>query len=154
MKRVERAERSHYQDPDTYSGGGGLVGTIDDYMRFVEAMRRQGQGEYARILAPATVAFMLQNHLAGDISDFGPMSFSEEPTTGMGFGLGGAVVTSPARMQVPGNVGDFSWGGMASTCFWMDPTLALSVVFFTQLTPSSAYAIRPQLKALVHAALA
>ena len=117
LKRVERAERSHYQDPDTYSGGGGLVGTIDDYMRFVEALRRQGHGENGRILAPATVAFMLQNHLPGDISDLGPSSFSEEPTTGMGFGLGGAVVTSPARMQVPGSVGDFSWGGMASTCF-------------------------------------
>lgn len=154
LKRVERAERSHYQDPDTYSGGGGLVGTIDDYMRFVEALRQQGQGENGRMLAPATVAFMLQNHLPGNISDLGPKSFSEEPTTGMGFGLGGAVVTSPARMQVPGNVGDFSWGGMASTCFWLDPTLDLSVVFFTQLTPSSAYAIRPQLKALVHAALA
>jgi CubicO group peptidase (beta-lactamase class C family) len=50
-------------------------------------------------------------------------------------------------------VGDFSWGGMASTFFWMDPVQDMSVVFFTQLAPSSSYPARPQLKALVHAAL-
>ena len=69
------------------------------------------------------------------------------------FGLGGAVVLDPARARCPGSVGDFSWGGMASTFFWIDPVEKLSAVFFTQLSPSSSYPTRPQLKALVHAAL-
>lgn len=59
----------------------------------------------------------------------------------------------PGQVGVPGSVGDFSWGGMASTGFWVDYVLDLSVVFFTQLTPSSSYPSRAQLKALVHGAI-
>ena len=83
----------------------------------------------------------------------GPQSFAEQPMDGMGFGLGGAVVLNPGRARSPGHVGDFSWGGMASTFFWIDRIANLSVIFFTQLIPSSAYPARPQLKALVHGAL-
>jgi CubicO group peptidase (beta-lactamase class C family) len=83
----------------------------------------------------------------------GPASFAEQPMEGMGFGLGGSVVLEPGRTRVPGSVGDFSWGGMASTFFWTDPVLDLSVVFFTQLSPSSSYPSRAELKALVHAAV-
>ncbi|MEY8837891.1 serine hydrolase, partial [Cribrihabitans sp. XS_ASV171] len=68
-------------------------------------------------------------------------------------GLGGAVVIDPARSRTPGSVGDFGWGGMASTFFWVDRLNALSVVFFTQLSPSSSYPSRAELKALVHGAL-
>ena len=96
---------------------------------------------------------MMRNHLPGDIASMGPQSFAEQPMEGMGFGLGGAVVLDPGRARCPGSVGDFSWGGMASTFFWMDPVQDMSVVFFTQLAPSSSYPARPQLKALVHGAL-
>ena len=96
---------------------------------------------------------MMRNHLGGDIASMGPSSFAEQPMEGMGFGLGGAVLLDPGRARVPGSVGDFSWGGMASTFFWIDPVHDLSVVFFTQLSPSSAYPGRAQLKALVHGAL-
>jgi CubicO group peptidase (beta-lactamase class C family) len=96
---------------------------------------------------------MMRNHLPGDIASMGPQSFAEQPMEGMGFGLGGAVVLEPGRARCAGSVGDFSWGGMASTFFWMDPVQDMSVVFFTQLAPSSSYPARPQLKALVHAAL-
>ena len=65
----------------------------------------------------------------------------------------GAVVLNPGRVRVPGSEGDFSWGGMASTMFWIDPVLDLTCVFFTQLTPSSSYPCRAELKALVHGAL-
>ena len=92
-------------------------------------------------------------HLPGDIASMGPMSFAEQPMDGMGFGLGGAIVLDPARARCPCSVGDFSWGGMASTFFWIDPVEKLSVVFFTPLSPSSSSPTRPQLKALVHAAL-
>ena len=65
----------------------------------------------------------------------------------------GAVALDPARAGVPGSIGDFSWSGMASTFFWIDPVHDVSVIFFTQLSPSSSYPSRAHLKALVHGAL-
>lgn len=144
---------SPFETADMMSGGGGLVGTLDDYMLFAEMMRQRGRGKDGFILSPKTVDFMMQNHLPGDIASMGPQSFAEQPMEGMGFGLGGAVVLDPARARCPGSVGDFSWGGMASTFFWVDPKLDLSVVFFTQLSPSSSYPARAELKALVHGAI-
>ena len=93
-----------------YSGGGGLVGTIDDYMRFAEMLRQGGALGDVRLLSPKTVDFMTRNHLPGEIAEMGPQSFAEQPMDGMGFGLGGAVVLDPARARCPGSVGDFSWG--------------------------------------------
>ncbi len=144
---------SPFETADMMSGGGGLVGTIDDYMLFTEMIRQRGRGKDGYIITPKTLDFMMQNHLSGDIASMGPQSFAEQPMEGMGFGLGGAVVLDPARARCPGSVGDFSWGGMASTFFWVDPVLDLSVVFFTQLSPSSSYPARAELKALVHGAL-
>ena len=140
---------------DTWSGGGGLVSTLDDCLRFCECLRQGGRidasGEY--LLSPQTVDLMCSNHLCGDIASMGPLSWAEMPMTGVGFGIGGSVVLSPAQMRVPGSVGDYSWGGMASTYFWVDRKLGLSVVFFTQLVPSSSFPARAELKALVHGAL-
>ena len=153
LRLADAAGRSSFERDACQSGGGGLVGTIDDYVKFVEMMRRGGSAGDARILSPRTLAFMMRNHLPGDIASMGPRSFAEQPMEGMGFGLGGSVVLNPGRVRVPGSVGDFSWGGMASTMFWIDPVLDLSVVFFTQLSPSSTYPCRAELKALVHGAL-
>ena len=153
LRLVDHADTSPFNTTHTYSGGGGLVATIDDYMAFCEMIRRGGELGGARILSPQTVAFMRQNHLPGEIASMGPQSFAEQPMEGMGFGLAGAVVLDPARARASGSVGDFTWGGMASTFFWVDPVLDLSAVFFTQLSPSSSYPARPQLKALVHGAL-
>ncbi len=138
---------------DTLSGGGGLVSTLSDYFRFAETIRRGGELDGVRLLSPRTLAFMRRNHLTGDIASLGPKSFAEMPMDGVGFGLGGSVVLDPGRMRVPGSPGDYSWGGMACTIFWTDPVEQLTVVFFTQLIPSSTYANRAELKALVHAAL-
>lgn len=149
LRQTDDAVKSPYHRTAMESGGGGLVGTIDDYMKFTEMLRTGGKG----ILSPHTLRFMMNNHLAGDIASMGPQSFAEQPMDGMGFGIGGAVVLDPSRARVPGSVGDFSWGGMASTFFWIDPVHALSVVFFTQLAPSSAYPSRSQLKAMVQGAL-
>lgn len=149
LKRVTGGERTSFLDAKMFSGGGGLVGTIDDYLKFTEMLRTGGKG----LIGPQTLAFMMRNHLPGDIASLGPSSFAEQPMEGMGFGLGGAVVLDPGRARCVGSVGDFSWGGMASTFFWIDPVHALSVIFFTQLSPSSSYPGRPQLKALVHGAL-
>ncbi|WP_413782769.1 serine hydrolase domain-containing protein [Thalassovita sp.] len=152
LRCVDDPEKSPFLKATMYSGGGGLIGTLDDYMKFAEMLRRGGEAG-ARLLSPKTVAFMRQNHLRGDIASMGPASFAEQPMEGMGFGLGGAVVLEPGRSRVPGSKGDFSWGGMASTFFWTDPEMDLSVVFFTQLSPSSSYPSRAELKALVHGAV-
>lgn len=148
LRLVDDPKNSPFLAEPMQSGGGGLVGTIDDYLKFSEMLRTGGQG----LISPHTLSFMLRNHLAGDIASMGPASFAEQPMDGMGFGLGGAVVLDPARARVPGSVGDFSWGGMASTFFWIDRVLDLSVLFFTQLSPSSSYPSRSQLKALVNGA--
>lgn len=157
LRLTDSFEKSPYYTTKMRSGGGGLVGTIDDYMAFVEMLRRGGACDGAqnggRLLSSSTVDFMMSNHLPGDIASMGAKSFAEQPMEGMGFGLGGSVVLDPARVGVPGSVGDFSWGGMASTFFWIDRELDLSVVFFTQLAPSSSYPARAELKALVHGAL-
>lgn len=149
LRLIDGADKSPFLDAKLLSGGGGLVGTIDDYLKFTEMLRTGGAG----IIGPKTLEFMMRNHLPGEIASMGPDSFAEQPMEGMGFGIGGAVLLNPGRARAPGSVGDFSWGGMASTFFWVDPVLDLSVIFFTQLIPSSAYPARPQLKALVHGAL-
>ncbi len=136
-----------------FSGGGGLQSTLDDYFRFAEMLRLGGKLDGQRILSPRTVDFMTRNHLPGDIASMGPNSFAEMPMHGMGFGIGGAVVMDPALARIPGTLGDFGWGGMASTFFWIDPVEELTCIFFTQLIPSSSYPNRAELKALVHAAL-
>lgn len=153
LRLVEAPGQSIFHDADMYSGGGGLIGTVDDYMRFAEMLRLKGRLGDVRLLSESTMDFMMRNHLPGDIASMGPKSFAEQPMEGMGFGIGGAVVLDPARAVTPGSVGDFSWGGMASTFFWVDPVNELSVVFLTQLSPSSSYPARPELKALVHSAL-
>jgi CubicO group peptidase (beta-lactamase class C family) len=149
LRCVDKPDTSPFLNAQMHSGGGGLVGTIDDYLKFAEMLRTGGAG----LISPKTLDFMMRNHLPGDIASMGPASFAEQPMEGMGFGLGGAVVLNPGRVRVPSSLGDFSWGGMASTFFWVDPVLDLSVVFFTQLAPSSSYPARPQLKALIHGAM-
>ena len=136
-----------------FSGGGGLVSTLDDYFRFGEMIRRGGELDGARLLSPGTLQFMRRNFLAGDIASMGAESFMEMPMAGMGFGIGGAVLLDPALARMPGSAGDYGWGGMASTYFWTDPVKDLTCVFLTQLVPSSSYPNRVELKALVHGAL-
>jgi CubicO group peptidase (beta-lactamase class C family) len=153
LRLTDSAGSSPFEKATLFSGGGGLVGTIDDYLSFVEMLRRGGTSPNGRILSRKMVDFMRMNHLPGDIASMGPQSFAEQPMNGVGFGLGGSVVLDPARAGTLANVGDFSWGGMASTFFWIDPVLDMTVVFFTQLSPSSSYPSRAELKTLVHGAV-
>lgn len=152
-REVDRPETSAYRKPVTFSGGGGLCGTIGDYFRFGEMVRNGGALGGERLLSASTVAWMRRNHLPGDIASMGPKSFAEMPMDGVGFGIGGASFVNPARSRIPGNVGDFGWGGIASTYWWTDPVADLTCIFFTQLSPSSSYPNRAEFKALVHGAL-
>ena len=108
-----------------------------------------------RILGRRTVAFMTSNHLpsGGDLASMGQPVFSEMSYEGIGFGLGVSVMLDPSRAQVVGSVGEYAWGGMASTYFWVDPREELIGMLMTQLVPSSACPIRRELKVLVNQAL-
>jgi len=142
-------------EPTATLGGGGLCSTLGDYVRFAAMLRGRGELDGTRVLAPRTVDYMASNHLPGNatLSEFGRPLFAETTFEGVGFGLGVSVTTDPVQAKVPGNVGDFGWGGAASTTFWVDPVLDMTVVFMTQLLPSDTHPLRSQLKQLVHAAL-
>ncbi|MEN9507419.1 MAG: hypothetical protein RI958_3345 [Actinomycetota bacterium] len=141
--------------PTALLGGGGLVSTMADYLRFAEMLRRRGELDGVRLLSPRTVEYASANHLPGgrDLSEFGRPLFSETTFDGVGFGLLGSVTLDPVTAKVPGSVGEFGWGGAASTTFWVDPAEDLTCVFMTQLLPSSTHPIRSQLKQLVTQAL-
>ncbi|MEM9035596.1 MAG: serine hydrolase domain-containing protein [Actinomycetota bacterium] len=142
--------------PPTFeSGGGGLVTTAGDYLRFADMLRRGGELDGVRLLGTRTLEYMTQNHLPGnaDLSEYGRPLFAETAFDGVGFGLGFAVVIDPAATKTLSSVGEFNWGGAASTAFWVDPVEDLTAVFFTQLLPSSTHPLRTQLKQLVYQAL-
>ncbi len=137
--------------PTFLSGGGGLVSTASDYLRFTQFLLRGGELDGIRLLSPRTVDYMARNHLPGgaDLQAFGRSVFAEVRYDGVGFGLGFAVVDDPVRFRTLTSCGEFNWGGAASTAFWVDPVEQLTVVFMTQLLPSSSYPIRSQLRQLV-----
>ncbi|MDX6418534.1 MAG: hypothetical protein QOG28_3154 [Trebonia sp.] len=142
------------------SGGGGLVATAGDYHRFMQMLLPRadspaGELDGVRLLSPRTVAYMTRNHLPGnkDLAHFGRPLNAESPQAGTGFGLGFAVTIDPVPGKVVCSEGELSWGGAASTSFWLDPAEELTVSFFTQLIPSSAHPLRSQLRQLVYQAL-
>jgi CubicO group peptidase (beta-lactamase class C family) len=148
-------EKSPYLTPTGFaSGGGGLTGTMADYMRFARMLLNGGALDGARILSPKTLQLMTANHLPGgkDLTQMSKSLFSEATYAGVGFGLGFGVTIDPAAAMIPGSKGDFFWGGAASTFFWVDPAEDMAVVFMTQLLPSSAYAVRRELRTLVYSA--
>ena len=150
-------ETSSFARPITmFSGGGGLVSTVGDYLRFAEMIRAKGILGDTRVLGRRTVELMAMNQLPdnSDLAGMGTPVHSETSYEGIGFGLGGAILLDPAKAQILGTTGEFTWGGMASTAFWIDRLEEISVVFMTQLIPSSSYPLRRELRVLVYQALA
>ncbi|MEQ8369421.1 MAG: serine hydrolase, partial [Alphaproteobacteria bacterium] len=111
-----------------------------------------GSLEGVRILGPRTIDLMTSNHLPGVIADMSTGGFADA-YTGTGFGLGFAVVLDPAAQQVSTSIGEYSWGGAATTIFWVDPQEDLIAMFFTQLMPNSSYPIRDQMRAIIYSAI-
>ncbi len=147
---------SHYTgDVSFFSGGGGLVSTAHDYFRFCQMMLNGGSLDGARILGRKTVDLMTMNHLPGgrDLTDLAVGAFSETTYEGVGFGLGVSVTLDLAVAQSIGSVGEYGWGGAASTAFWIDPKEELIVIFMVQFWMSGTFNFRGQLKSLVYPAL-
>lgn len=142
------------REPALHSGGGGLISSLSDYHRFCELLRRGGALDGVRLIGPRTLAMMRVNHLPGDadLTQRAVDSFAESGQQGVGFGLGFATTLSEARAGVPG-AGDFYWGGLANTVFWVDPREDLVAILMTQLIPSRRYDLRGLFKRVVYGAL-
>jgi CubicO group peptidase (beta-lactamase class C family) len=143
--------------PSLLLGGGGLLGTTADYLRFCQMLVNGGQLGRTRVLGRKTIELMSANHLPGGrtLRDFAFRGgYGEVGFDGMGFGLTVAVSDGPVATAAEGSRGEYMWGGAASTLFWIDPTEELVVIFMTQLIPSGTFNFRGQLKALVYSAIA
>lgn len=152
------AVRAEFNDvvlrkPSIMSGGGGLLSTTADYLRFTKMLLNGGELEGTRVLSPETVRLMTTNHLRGDLAAWSTGGFAETSFEGVGFGLGFAVLVDPAAQHSIASPGEYYWGGAMSTAFWVDPVHEVSCVFMTQLMPSTTYPIRSQLRQLVYSSL-
>jgi CubicO group peptidase (beta-lactamase class C family) len=158
LKLQDDAQKSSYAKPPLLeSGGGGLVSTIHDYMRFCQMMVKGGALDGVRILSPKSVALFSLNHLPGnqDLTELAPAgAFSESGYGGIGFSLGCGVNIDVAKTRLPGTLGEYFWGGAASTAFWIDPKEDLTVVFMTQVIGTDArLTLRRDLRTLVYSAM-
>lgn len=152
----DRAVDSMWLNRPTFvSGGGGLVSTALDYHRFCQMLANGGELDGVRILGRKTIDLMTMNHLPGksDLASQSRSMFSETQNAGTGFGLGVAITEDVAKAMIPGTAGEYYWGGMFSTSFFIDPVEDLHMVFMTQMSPSWIYPIRRELKTLIYSSL-
>jgi CubicO group peptidase (beta-lactamase class C family) len=151
--------RDWFVPPKLESGGGGLAGTAADYLRFCRMLLNKGELDGVRLLSPKTVALMTANHLPDnkEIADLSPAAdaFNESGYRGIGFGLGVAVTLDPVRVGIAGSKGEFAWGGMASTAFFVDPAEDMAVIFMTQAIVDTARRVRLRrdLRTLIYGAM-
>lgn len=138
------------------SGGGGLASTVADYHRFCRMLLNGGALDGVQIISPKTLELMTANHIPGgqDLTQMSKSLFSEAEMAGIGFGLGFATTIDSAATLTPCSAGDFYWGGMYSTAFFVDPVEDIIMIFMTQLMPSSTYPVRREIKTMIYSALA
>ena len=158
LKLQDDARESAYAKPPVLeSGGGGLVATAHDYLRFCRMMLNGGTLDGVQILSPKTVALFSLNYLPDgrEVADMAfPGMFSESGYAGVGFSLGCGVNIDVAKTRLPGSLGEYFWGGAAATAFWIDPKEELTVVFMTQVMGSPArLTLRRDLRTLVYSAM-
>jgi CubicO group peptidase (beta-lactamase class C family) len=142
----DRVDTSYADDPGMYSGGGGLVSTSADYLRFSQMLLNKGELDGVRILGPRTVDLMTQDHLPPGVS-MGMLG------GGRGFGLGFDVVTDLAQAGSLASNGTYSWGGAASTIFTIDPEEEIIMIMMAQYMPARIFPMRPELEALIYQAI-
>ena len=130
-------------DPGYLSGGGGLVGTADDYLRFLRMLANGGELDGVRILSPESVRAMISNR-TGDL----PLKY---PLHGDGFGYGVGVLSESAAASVPESAGSYGWAGAYLTYFWVDPDSDVIGLLMTQLLPyGRAGSLREDFKGWVY----
>ena len=149
-------ETSYLEKPKSFSGGGGLLSTIDDYMKFCNLIQNNGSNNIENIIGSRTLDYMISNQLNEDedLHKIGIGRWGKEEFKGVGFSLGGSVVIDPIKNMSIRSKGEFAWGGAASTAFWIDKKEKINVVFMTQML-SFPYSdiLRKDLRTLVYQAL-
>jgi CubicO group peptidase (beta-lactamase class C family) len=146
LKLVDGIETSTYARPSLCpSGGGGLVSTIGDYLRFAQMLLNKGELEGVRLLGRKTVELMTANHLPSGVHPF------DDPAAG--FGLGVSVLMDLGQSSVLGSVGNYGWGGAANTNFWVDPQEEIIGLLMLQYMPSDTYPVVTDFRNQVYQAL-
>lgn len=136
---------NHFRQPGGFSGGGQLISTADDYWRFSQMLLNGGEFDGVRYLSPRTVDMMRDHRLPAGVS------LSADGSTG--FGLNFGVITDASGIDYPASDGEYFWGGLASTVFWIDPKEELIVVMLTQYLPFNSPYYRDLMHRMVHAAI-
>ncbi len=146
LKVIDPPATSHYTRPSKApSGGGGLVSTTGDYLRFAQMLLNKGELDGVRLLGRKTVELMTTNHLPDGVYCF------DDPSAG--FGLGVSVLLDLGKSQTLGSVGNYGWGGAANTNFWIDPQEELIGILMLQFMPSDTYPVVADFRNLTYQAL-
>jgi CubicO group peptidase (beta-lactamase class C family) len=144
VEKFPNAVPSYLEPPTLLSGGGGLVSTAYDYLRFCQMLLNKGQYDGKRLLSRKTVQLMSSDNL-GTIPGMGP---------GAGFGLGFAVSKAPGEAGMMGSPGEYNWGGAAGTRFWIDPQEELIGIFMIQILPHTGLEYGSEFRVLAYQAIA
>jgi CubicO group peptidase (beta-lactamase class C family) len=144
VEKFPNAVPSYLEPPTLFSGGGGLVSTAYDYLRFCQMLLNKGQYDGKRLLSRKTVQLMSSDNL-GTIPGMGP---------GAGFGLGFAVSKAPGEAGMMGSPGEYNWGGAAGTRFWIDPQEELIGIFMIQILPHDGLNYGSEFRVLTYQAIA
>ena len=151
IELYDAPRKSRYTKRPAYlSGGGGLVSTLGDYLRFSQMLLNEGILDGNRVLGRKTVELMRANHLPPHLV---PIEIGDGVRAGHGFGLGMSALVDPPAYSQPGSVGAYGWGGLATTRFWIDPVENLVGLFMTQFIPSDYYTIEREFSLAVYQAL-
>ncbi len=162
LAKPDGAPNAAFEDatkkPNVFSGGGGMVSTASDYARFCQMLLNGGQLDGVRILAPKTIALMTSDQLPANVERHTPVAmalgpFGPVPEMGTSFGLGFAIRVDAGRNPLPGSVGDFSWGGITGTLFWVDPQTKLVAVLMAQTPQANLGVIWSQTRTMVYQAM-
>ncbi|MEZ4712799.1 MAG: serine hydrolase domain-containing protein, partial [Caldilineaceae bacterium] len=148
LKVIDEPSESRYTKPTARpSGGGGLLSTTSDYLRFAQMLLNKGELNGERLLGRKTVELMAANHLPDGVF------VDNDPSTGLGFGLGVSVQLALGKLQTLGSAGNYGWGGAANTNFWIDPQEELIGILMLQYMPSGTYPVTPDFRNLTYQAL-
>jgi CubicO group peptidase (beta-lactamase class C family) len=138
-------------NPSLKEGAAGIVSTVPDYLRFLQALLNDGELNGHRVLEVETVAAMTRNQIAQELMPFGTNPANPMLDRGWGYGL--AVVTDAAKSEVGVNNGEFGWSGSLGTFSWADPVTGTVAVIMLQVQPAGAFSIASKFKALVYQSL-
>ena len=151
MRTLSKPEKDlEFHKHGIFRGGHGLVSTAADYLQFCRMLLNQGELEGERILGRKTIELMTTNHLPPSLL---PFDINGNVFKGYGYGLGVRVLIDVGRSQLPGSLGEYGWGGAASTYFWIDPTEEFIGIVLSQLMPEGYYAVSDDFRVLAYQAI-